>query len=117
MFLDRGLTLAVSEKMEREKLSLFTGYISLFEKQKNYQQAFNYQRKYTELYDRLYNLSKEKLILEYQEQFQAEHAKAENKLLKHEGDISATKNKTKEHPVIYIFGYSCNFHHRYIFVF
>lgn len=81
-YLDEAFTQSVKPNMQYERLQLYKSYAGLFEKQKDYPKAFSYQKKYAELYDTIFNEGRAKIILEYQEKFQAQQKELENKHLR-----------------------------------
>ncbi|HXI00224.1 MAG TPA: ATP-binding protein [Sphingobacteriaceae bacterium] len=79
---DESASKATLKNMQREKLHIYNGYADLFEKEGNYRSAFLYHKKYNKLYDSLFNASRSRFILEYQEKFETQQKETENKLLR-----------------------------------
>ncbi|HEY0898014.1 MAG TPA: ATP-binding protein [Sphingobacteriaceae bacterium] len=91
VYLDGGFKLTVDNNMQREQLAFFKEYSNFYGKQKRYREAFEAEKQYARLYDRLYNIGQSKLILEFQEKFQSQEREAENALLRKEQINNADK--------------------------
>jgi len=81
-YLDESISKATIKNMHREKLHI-------------------YQKKYTHLYDSLFNANCSKFILEYKEKFQAKQKETENKLLRTQQLIIQSKFKQRN-QMLYI---------------
>ena len=79
---DEAYRKAIPTNPQREKLLIYDGYADYYSAQGNFKEALKYQNQYAALYDSLYSVGRSKLILEYQEKFQAQQKEAENKGLR-----------------------------------
>jgi len=91
VYLDGGFKLTVDNNMQREQLAFFKEYSNFYGKQKRYREAFEAEKQYAGLYDRLYNIGQSKLILEFQEKFKSQERETENALLRKEQVNNADK--------------------------
>jgi PAS domain S-box-containing protein len=99
-YLDAGFKLTSDRNLQREQLAYYKAYSDFYGKQQLYQQAFNAEKQYSTIYDRLYKVGQNKLILEFQEKFKTQEREAENELLKKERANSADKLKQQRNQLI-----------------
>lgn len=93
-YLHEGLN-RVKGQVKSEELLFYKEFANLFERQQNYYQAYQWGKKYSTLYDSLYNLDRNKLLAEYQQKFQNEQRDTENRLLRHEQELNRDRLRQK----------------------
>ncbi|HEY1006884.1 MAG TPA: ATP-binding protein [Sphingobacteriaceae bacterium] len=99
-YLDAGFKLLTDRNLQGEKLAFYKEYSNFYAKQNLYQQAYTAEKAYATLYDRLYNVGQNKLVLEFQEQFKSQEREAENALLKKEQANNADKLKQQNQLLV-----------------
>lgn len=97
-YFDESLSKATLKNMQREKLNIYKGYAALFKKEGNYRDAYLYQKKYSELYDSVFNVTRSKVIIGYQEKFQTHQKETENRLLL--AEQLNTKNEIRQKNLV-----------------
>lgn len=99
-YLDGGFKLLTDRNLQGEKLAFYKEYSNFYAKQNLYQHAYTAEKAYATLYDRLYNVGQNKLVLEFQEQFKSQEREAENALLKKEQANNADKLKQQNQLLV-----------------
>ncbi len=102
-FFDLAYQKAGRTNIQREKLLIYQGYTDYYQLSGNYKQAYFFQDQYTALYDSLYNVGRSKIILEYQEKFQAQQKETENSLLRNLKISTENQVKQKNQILLFIF--------------
>lgn len=92
---------AVLADMHDEKLRILKGIAMVSEREGNYKDAFLYKRRAALLSDSIFNASRSRLILEYQDKFQTEKKETENKLLREQQKI-AQNTFRQRNQVLYL---------------
>jgi len=90
-YLESGLKYAREYNLKAEKLELYGAFSMLTARMGNYKDAWDYQVKYNNLYDSLFNGEKEKLIAEITTKYETEKKDKENQMLRQQNTINSLK--------------------------
>jgi signal transduction histidine kinase len=86
-YLNLSLDISLRDKLKISALDVYEGLSRLYYSKGQYKYAYQYQKKYFELQDTIFNTEKERQIAEISEKYEAGKKEEENKLLKQQNVI------------------------------
>lgn len=96
LFFNKSLAIALQINAKDQEMILYRDFAEMNARMKNYEQAFYYQRKYSELRDTLLSSEKNQQIAELQTRFETEKKDREISLLKAETSVKNAELKSEK---------------------